>query len=231
MLWESGGGTVGFSLVYETGNRLVLRGVGDGGNTIATVEHVLTADQLGAGELSVIWTFDVDNGDPETGQTIALYLENQKVGEDRKAMDADWTGSNAAAFGVGSNAFAAGGGNTSLTNGVDFRSGTIDLDSGLQFFADRFFDPDGGGGPVDPEPASELVVLGIEKRGGAIQLQLGGDAGAAFVVEYSENLEAGSWSEIVADVIAGDGTAAVEDADPERQERVSGYYRVSPAGQ
>ena len=32
MIWESGGGTVGLSLVYEAGNKLVLRAAGNGGN-------------------------------------------------------------------------------------------------------------------------------------------------------------------------------------------------------
>ena len=92
MIWESGGGTVGFSLVYEEDNRLVLRAAGNGGNGVAIVDYALTAEQLAAGTLPVAWTFDVDNGDPAAAQTIALYVDEELVGSDSQDLDADWTG-------------------------------------------------------------------------------------------------------------------------------------------
>ncbi len=222
MLWESGGGTVGFSLVYETGNKLVLRGVGNGGNSVATVEQTLTAGQLAAGAIEVIWTFDVDNGDPDTGQTIALYLDGTLVGDDSQDMDPDWTGSNGAAFGVASTAFAAGGGNTSLNNGVDFVSGQIDLDQGLQYFFDTLFNPNGG---PDPEPVSDLAIIDVRRTATAVQLDIQGDAGADVSLEYSADLS-GNWQTIQANIVLTNGAATVEDVDEARLALQTGFYRA-----
>ncbi|MFT5192712.1 MAG: hypothetical protein ACI9DF_005832 [Verrucomicrobiales bacterium] len=55
MIWESGGGTVGFALVYETGNKLAFRAAGNGGNTLTEVIYELTSDQIAAGELPVVY--------------------------------------------------------------------------------------------------------------------------------------------------------------------------------
>ncbi len=224
ILWESGGGTVGFSLVYETGNRLVLRAAGNGGNSVATVEHVLTADELGAGEVSVVWTFDVDNGDPALGQTIALYVDDLLVGSDSQDMDPDWTGSNAASFGVGSTSFAAGGGNTALNNGVDFRSGTINLERGLQYFTGKLFVPRSNG-DVDP-PQALPSIEALVRTNAAVRMDVRGESGTGVDVEYSPDLEAGSWTKVASETIGGDGTLAVEDSDADRVGRPQGYYRL-----
>ena len=221
MIWESGGGTIGFSLVYESGNQLVLRAAGDGGNTVATVEHTLTAEQLRAGSLPVIWTFDVDNGDPEAAQTIALYLDGELVGEDSQAISPDWTGSDGASFGIGTASFAAGGENTALDNGIDFASGTIDLDAGLQMFTDQLFIA--GGGPVDPEP-SAITITSITRTNEAITLQISGGADLAGDVEFSSDMASDNWAVILSDAPLGE---PVVDTDAGRLGEAQGFYRVT----
>ena len=221
IIWESGGGAIGFSLVYETGNKLILRAAGNGGNVVATVEHQLTVTELAAGELPVIWTFDVDNGDPEAAQTIALFLADSLVGSESRDLGPDWTGSNAASFGVGSNSFAAGGGNSALNNGVDFRSGSINLDAGLQFFTERLFDPSD---VVSPPVA--LSVSRIVKGESAVRLEVAGEPGTSFTVEYSTSLEPGSWTETGSGVISAGGTTTTEDSHAARLAAPLGFYRL-----
>lgn len=222
MIWESGGGTIGFSIVYESGNRLVLRAVGDGGNTVATVDHTLTAEQLAAGSVPVIWTFDVDNGDPAAAQTIALYLDGELVGEDSKAMSPDWTGSDGASFGIGTASFAAGGENTVLNNGIDFASGTIDLDAGLQMFIGKLFAPGGDG---NPEPSdSNVYISSITHTSDTVILNVvGADADALGDVEYSPNLALDSWAVILSDAPLD---APITDSDAARTEEAKGFYRL-----
>ncbi len=159
IIWETGAGTVGFSLVYESGNRLVLRAAGNAGLSVATVKHALTQSQIEAGELSVIWTFDIDNGQSPESQTIALYLDEALVGDASANLGPDWSGSNAAAFGVFGSIFAAGGNNTALDNGVDFQSGTINLQTGLQMYVDRLF---------EAERIWTLTIASNDRAGGEV---------------------------------------------------------------
>ncbi|MEM7385800.1 MAG: LamG-like jellyroll fold domain-containing protein, partial [Verrucomicrobiota bacterium] len=136
LIWESGGATVGFSLVYEAESKLVLRAVGNGGNDVATLEYPLTADQIAAGDLALIWTFDVDDG--ADMQVIALYIDGTSVGSVTMDLQPDWTGSNGSSFGAASTNLAAAGGNVALT-AVDFTSGTINVGKGLIFYSDFLF--------------------------------------------------------------------------------------------
>jgi hypothetical protein len=219
MIWESGGGTVGFAIVYETGSKLVLRAAGNGGNTVSTVEYALTEGQIAAGELEVVWTFDVDNGDPATGQTIALYLDGELVGEDSANMDPDWTGANGAAFAVASTSFAAGGGNTALGDSIDFAAGTINVTKGLQYFPNQLFPGnDRGPTPVDPNLAIESVTLSAD---GMLEITFSSEANATYDIEASNDLERGFISILEVVGTATTTTATVpSDNLPER------FYRV-----
>ncbi len=145
VIFESGGATVGLSLVYEAGNKLVIRQVGNGGNDVGTLEYVLTEAQISAGDLQLIWTTQIDNGDGM--QVLTLFIDEVEVASLTAALQADWTGSNAAALGTATSAVAAAGGNTALADTEDFDSGTIKTDPGLEFFTDKLFVPDTGGGP------------------------------------------------------------------------------------
>ncbi len=139
VIWETGGGTIGTSLVYEAPDTLVLRSAGSGGFVLATASHQLTPAQIDDGELLVAWTYDVDHG---ALSTISLWIEEVLVASATATLGADWSGGNAAAFGVASDSMAGTGMNSVIT-GVDFVSGLINLDEGLQFFEDTLWCPDG----------------------------------------------------------------------------------------
>jgi len=149
LIWESGGGTIGFSFVYEHPNTLVLRAAGNGGISVATARVELSQDQLDAGELDVAWTFDIDNG--EGLQVISIIINDQVFASVTEDLQPDWSGGNASAFGGASTSLAAGGGNTSL-RAQAFLSGTFNLDEGLAFYANTNYvpglvDDDGDGLP------------------------------------------------------------------------------------
>ncbi len=139
VLFESGGATVGLSLVYEAGNKLVIRQVGNGGNDVGVLEYSLTDAEVAAGELEVIWTTQINNGDGM--QVLRLFIDGAEAASLTAALQADWTGANGAALGTSSSAIAAAGGNTSLADTIDFASGTINTVSGLEFFSDLLFVP------------------------------------------------------------------------------------------
>ncbi|MEM7383739.1 MAG: LamG-like jellyroll fold domain-containing protein, partial [Verrucomicrobiota bacterium] len=247
MIWESGGGTVGFSLVYENNSTLVLRAAGNGGNTVVTVEHALTAGQLSAGSIPVVWTFDVDNEDAVTGQTIALWVDGEKVGEEAGDMDPDWTGSNGASFGAASTSFAAGGGNTALGDSLDFESGTIDLEKGLQMFVDALFS--GGGGPPALDPTADddgdgitngeeeiagtdpmdagsfLRITELVATADGPQIRWASVAGRTYHVQYAEVIAPDAWERIV-EIPATGTVTEFQDADMVRRSAGTGFYRI-----
>ncbi|MEM7387321.1 MAG: PA14 domain-containing protein, partial [Verrucomicrobiota bacterium] len=215
VIFESGGGTIGSSIVYEAGNKLVARSAGAGGLVLATAEHVLTEDQLGGGPVELIWTFDVSN---EAGsQTIALWLDREKVAEDSQAVGGDWSGSNGASFGFQSSNFAGTGDNGALSGG-DFLSGTIDLERGLQYYADRFFAIIGD----QPEPTRLPSITEIRRVGTAITLGIADGSDRELTVYYSPDLQAGSWVPLAENHTGN----TFEDTDPARTSRKEGYYRL-----
>ena len=149
VIWESGGGTIGFSFVYEAPNLLVLRASGNGGLALATATFPLPSAVIESGAHDVAWTFDVDNG--KGLQAISIIIDDFRVVTDATQLQVDWSGTNAASFGAASSSLAGTGTNTALT-GADFTSGVIDLDAGLSFYPDmnyapESFDDDGDGIP------------------------------------------------------------------------------------
>ena len=224
MIWESGGGTIGFSLVYEMGNRLVLRAAGSGGNVVAVVDYALTPDQLAAGALPVVWTFDVDNGNPEAAQTIALYVDGALAGSDSQPLGGDWTGSDGAAFGIGTVSFAAAGENTPLRNGVDFASGNIDLDHGLQMFIDQLFVP-GDPGPVDPPVRERFDIPSITRLDGQVTIGWLAAQDVGYRVDFSTDLVTWTAIEDIGFTV-NINDATLVDTNAERVGLESGYYRV-----
>ncbi|MEM7384398.1 MAG: LamG-like jellyroll fold domain-containing protein, partial [Verrucomicrobiota bacterium] len=159
VIWESGAGTVGLSMVYETGNQLVLRKSGNGGLDVATVEYELPASDLDGGPLLLGWTFDQENDNQE--QVLSLIVGDRIVASQAGNFQADWTGSDPAAFGVANGSLAAGGNNTALT-GADFISGTIDLDQGLRLYVDRLFVPTTNDNDGDGLPDSWEIGVGLD---------------------------------------------------------------------
>ena len=165
VIWESGGGTIGFSFVYEAPNLLVLRASGNGGLSLATATFPLPPAVIEAGAHDVAWTFDVDNG--KGLQAISIIIDDFRVVTDATQLQVDWSGTNGASFGAASSSLAGTGTNTALT-GAAFTSGVIDLDAGLSFYPDmnyapESFDDDGDGIPDGWEflyAPGDLEVLG-----------------------------------------------------------------------
>ena len=206
VIWESGGGTVGFSLLYEQGSKLVLRAAGNGGNDVATLEYALRPGQISGGELELIWTFDVDNGEDE--QVLSLFIDGEPAAALARDLEPDWTGSNAASFGVASDNVAAAGGNTPLT-GVDFTSGSISTATGLQFYSGVLFQ-------AGEAPVERPVLTEIQKMGHQVGIRFA--PGLALDIEYSADLI--DWS-----VIAAGVTDPFVDTDADRVGGREGYYR------
>lgn len=138
LIWETGGGTIGWSICYEAPSTIITRAAGNGGVDIAIASHQLTQAQIDAGELELAWTFAVDDG---TGlQVVAIIIDGTTVATTTHDIQPDWSGGNAAAFGVASGALAAGGGNTSIT-ADGFTSGLINEFAGLRWYVDTYYVP------------------------------------------------------------------------------------------
>ena len=104
VIWESGGGTIGFSFVYEAPNQLVLRASGNAGLSLATAAFALPPAVIESGPHDVAWTFDVDNG--EGLQAISIILDGFRVVTTATRLQVDWSGANAASFGAASTSLA-----------------------------------------------------------------------------------------------------------------------------
>ena len=159
VLWETGGGTIGLSLVYvPSTTTLSLRQASNGGNTVLQVDSILSGAQLATGDIELVWTLTTNGGLGGQPQ-IELFLDGISGGTDTDpSAIGDWSGGNGAGFGdAGGGGIAAAGGNTNLGNTTAFADGTINLSDGLQFWADRQ-------ATFVPEPSSLLsafVGLGL----------------------------------------------------------------------
>ncbi|MEZ5324730.1 MAG: LamG-like jellyroll fold domain-containing protein [Verrucomicrobiales bacterium] len=211
VIFETGGGTIGFSLVYEEGSKLVLRAAGDGGFALATVEYSLTAQEIAAGALELTWTYDVDNGTGD--QTIALFVNGQGVGSDSAFLGGDWSGTNGAGFGVAGSGFAGTGENSDLL-GIDFFSGTIDEARGLLFYSDRLF-------TGSTLPSGEIAIINITYSGGAPTIEWTSEPGATYLIEGTATLP--NWVEIDDEVESEGATTRFTDT----VELPEFYYRVT----
>ena len=98
VIFETGGAVVGFSLVYESGNRLVLRVVGKEGLRLASIERVLSQAEIDSDQVAVTWGCDILAG--STTQTIGLWIDGVIVSETSRELDGDWSGGGDAALGV-----------------------------------------------------------------------------------------------------------------------------------
>ena len=112
LIWETGGGTIGYSICYEHPNTIVLRASGNSGNSVGTVSVELSQEQIDGGELDIAWAWDTETNN--TPQTIAIIIDGVVADSWTGDLQSDWSGGNAGAFGGASTSLAAGGGNTSL---------------------------------------------------------------------------------------------------------------------
>ena len=152
-LWETGGGAIGTSLTYESGNVLVLRMSGNNGGGGGSGLLTATTAALTAGTYDLTWTMEDigDLGSPTT-PTISLYIDGLLADSDTGAdWETDWSGTNNAGFGEQSGVIL--GTTAPVVNGTSepFSDGSIDLTRGLEFYADTLF---------VPEPSS-FALLGL----------------------------------------------------------------------
>jgi hypothetical protein len=209
VLFETGGATVGISLVYEAGNQIVYRAAGSGGFELATATYTLTPDQINAGDLVLVVTYDVM--DDEGNSAIAIYVNGTLVASDSAPLGGDWTGTNGSAFGVGGSQFAGDGANGNLT-GLAFTSGSINLQKGLTYYADTLFE--GGPGPG-------LQITSISHNGSAVVISFQSLPGRTYKIERSFDLV--TFAE-VEDGIASEGTTTTAPSIQASEPRA--FYRV-----
>ena len=138
VIFETGGGTFGFSLVYEAGNNLVLRASGNSGRHLSTIERHLSEDEIADGALELTWGFDTENADGN--QSIGLWVNGEIVSEVAHDLGTDWSGRGDANLGERSltEGSLAGTGLNGNLIAADFVSGTIDLGEGLRMFHSRY---------------------------------------------------------------------------------------------
>lgn len=187
IIWESGGGTVGFSIVYELENKVVVRKSGNGGVSVSMLEYTLSPSEIAGGDVLVGWTYDIENDDLE--QTISLIVGNEIVAQEPGDFQADWTGDNPAAFGVASSAIAAAGDNTTLT-GLNFTSGEINLTRGLRMYLDQLYEPQFMGAPFS------ITSVGYDTGTSSVSITWESSTGEFFRLEKSASLQSGSWAQV-----------------------------------
>ena len=147
LIWETGGSGIGFAICYEHPNTLVLRATSNRADVVgppilsASVE--LSQEQLDDGDIDVAWTWDSNN---EAGlQAISIILNDQVYAVVSKDLypsgTIDWSGSNGASFGGASTAVAVNAAGTGNLVARAFQSGVINLEEGLNFYANTNYVP------------------------------------------------------------------------------------------
>jgi len=144
VIWESGAGGTGTSLIYEEDNTLRFR-TRQGGGSGGTVDlsYQLTTDQITAGELFVAWVIDMGTDE------LRLIMDGPSGPEVVASLPytfTDWSGGNAAGFGA-STTNVGGYGDGDQFQAEPFASGTINTTLGLAFYEGDAYLPS----PV-PEP-------------------------------------------------------------------------------
>ena len=156
VIWESGGATIGSTLSYnQAAQTLSVHHSSNGGNALGVVTHQLTDSQVAGGDIEVVWAYDASEIEWElfvNGVSSGTTAETTGVNSQN-----DWSGGNAAGFGIFGGNFAAGNGdNTNIAEIANLgTTGAINLTTGLQFWAGKdaqFI--------AVPEPSS-IALLGL----------------------------------------------------------------------
>ena len=158
VIWESGGATIGSTLSYnQFAATLSVHHSTNSGIALGVVTHQLTDAQVSGGEVEVVWAYDASEID------FKLFVDGAYSGTtvDTTAVartENNWSGGNAAGFGIFGGNFAAGNGdNTNLAAIANLGdTATINLDTGLRFWAGT----DAQFAVAVPEPSS-IALLGL----------------------------------------------------------------------
>ncbi|MDA7498237.1 hypothetical protein N9255_00010 [bacterium] len=160
VIWESGGATIGTSVSYnQAAATLSLHHSTNSGNALGVVTHQLTDAQVSGGEVEVVWAYDASEIEWELfvdGASSGTTVDTTEVARTQN----NWSGANAAGFGIFGGNFAAGNGdNTNLAAIANLGdTATINLDTGLRFWAgtdlnflakDSVVIPEGIAGPIE----------------------------------------------------------------------------------
>lgn len=158
VIWESGGATIGSTLSYnQAAATLSVYHSTNSGNALGVVTHQLTDAQVSGGEVEVVWAYDASEIDFELfvdGASSGTTVDMTEVARTQN----NWSGANAAGFGIFGGNFAAGNGdNTNLAAIANLEdTATINLDTGLRFWAGT----DAQFAVAVPEPSS-IALLGL----------------------------------------------------------------------
>ncbi|MDB4456100.1 PEP-CTERM sorting domain-containing protein [Akkermansiaceae bacterium] len=156
VIWESGGATIGLSY-NQAAATLSVHHSTNSGNALGVVTHQLTDAQVSGGEVEVVWAYDASEIDFELfvdGASSGTTVDTTEVARTQN----NWSGANAAGFGIFGGNFAAGNGdNTNLAAIANLGdTATINLDTGLRFWAGT----DAQFAVAVPEPSS-IALLGL----------------------------------------------------------------------
>ncbi|MDC0320654.1 PEP-CTERM sorting domain-containing protein [Akkermansiaceae bacterium] len=158
VIWESGGATIGSTLSYnQAAATLSVHHSTNNGNALGVVTHQLTDAQVSGGEVEVVWAYDASEIDFELfvdGASSGTTVDTTEVARTQN----NWSGGNAAGFGIFGGNFAAGNGdNTNLAAIANLGdTATLNLDTGLRFWAGT----DAQFAVAVPEPSS-IALLGL----------------------------------------------------------------------
>jgi len=158
VIWESGGATIGSTLSYnQAAATLSVYHSTNSGNALGVVTHQLTDAQVSGGEVEVVWAYDASEIDFELfvdGASSGTTVDTTEVARTQN----NWSGGNAAGFGIFGGNFAAGNGdNTNLAAIANLGdTATLNLDTGLRFWAGT----DAQFAVAVPEPSS-IALLGL----------------------------------------------------------------------
>lgn len=144
ILFETGGASLGVSLVYEAPDTLVARSSGNSGLALIELFHPLTQGDLDGGPLELVVTYD--SGDGFSDQVLSLFVGGRLVASESLFLGGTWAGGNGSSFGAASTNLAGDGNNGALT-GVAFTSGTLDLRFGFAAYQDALYRGSGPDGP------------------------------------------------------------------------------------
>jgi hypothetical protein len=158
VIWESGGATIGSTLSYnQAAATLSVHHSTNSGNALGVVTHQLTDAQVSGGEVEVVWAYDASEIEWELfvdGASSGTTVDTTEVARTQN----NWSGGNAAGFGIFGGNFAAGNGdNTNLAAIANLGdTATLNLDTGLRFWAGT----DAQFAVAVPEPSS-IALLGL----------------------------------------------------------------------
>ena len=197
VIWESGGATIGSTLSYnQAAETLSVYHSANSGNALGVVTHQLTDAQVSGGEVEVVWAYDASEIEWELfvdGASSGTTVDTTEVARTQN----NWSGGNAAGFGIFGGNFAAGNGdNTNLAAIANLGdTATINLDTGLRFWAGT------DTALSKPTEKAELQIETVTVAEDGMTITWNGQDGEIYQVWWSSDLE--TWVELDDSITAG----------------------------